>query len=356
MAEIGCNVLNQNQIQARRARRGDTPGVSPRRERGAALLAVMWLSAALAIIAFSVANTVRGETDRVSTANDGIKAYYLASGAIDRAALWVLWGQSIIGPDGASPYYNRGVPYLTFTFPSGVATVEVIPESAKLNINSARPEQIYLLLMQLGADSGRAQTITNAIVDWRTPAPGGTTSYDQAYLSAVPSFRARHASLEEIEELLLVRGMTPELFHGSFVRKENGHLIARPGLRDCVSVYGATDRFDVNSAEPALLASAGFSPAAVESLKEIRKRGAIRNLAQIQGLAQMLGPAGTHLGLGGGSIFTLRATARLRRQDGTFSDLRRSVAATVKFNGMGADPPYQTLRWYDNVWRTQTLQ
>ncbi len=39
-----------------------------RAEKGGALLAVLWLSAALAAIALSVATTVRGETDRVSTA------------------------------------------------------------------------------------------------------------------------------------------------------------------------------------------------------------------------------------------------------------------------------------------------
>jgi len=43
--------------------------------RGGALLAVLWLSAALAAIAFSLANTVRGETERASTAVDGLRSY-----------------------------------------------------------------------------------------------------------------------------------------------------------------------------------------------------------------------------------------------------------------------------------------
>ena len=46
-------------------------------DRGSALLAVLWLSAALAAIAFSVSTTVRAETDRVSTAADGLRASYL---------------------------------------------------------------------------------------------------------------------------------------------------------------------------------------------------------------------------------------------------------------------------------------
>jgi general secretion pathway protein K len=325
-------------------------------ERGAALLAVLWLTAALAIIAFSVATTVRGETDRVSTANDSVRAYYLATGAVDRAALWILWGQSVVGQDGVSPYYNRGVPSLTYTFSTGVATVEIIPESAKLNINNARPEQLYLLLQQLGQDPQRAQAIANAIVDWRTPAPGGVTPFDQLYAAAIPSFRARHASLEEIEELLLVRGITPELFYGSFVHTEQGRLTSRPGLRDCVSVFGTTDRFDANSAEAPLLATVGLSADAINALIRVRRAAPIRTPLQLQALAQSLGPGALHLGIGGGTIYTLRSTARLRRQDGSFSDLRRSVAATIKFTGLAADPAYQTLRWYDNVWRNQPAQ
>ena len=38
-----------------------------RRSRGSALLSVLWLSAALAAIAFSLSSTVRGETERTGT-------------------------------------------------------------------------------------------------------------------------------------------------------------------------------------------------------------------------------------------------------------------------------------------------
>ena len=55
-------------------------------ERGGALLAVMWLAAGLSAIAFSVANTVRGETERAETSRDAVRAHYLAAGAIDQQA------------------------------------------------------------------------------------------------------------------------------------------------------------------------------------------------------------------------------------------------------------------------------
>ena len=61
----------------------------------------------------------------------------------------------------------------------------------------------------------------------------------------------------------------------------------------------------------------------------------------------------SRLRVGGNSIFTLRATARLRRPDGGLSDLRRTVAAQVKFMPPGYDSPYHILRWYDNAWEGQ---
>ena len=97
---------------------------------GSALLAVLWLTAALSAIAFSLANTMRGETERTSTASDGVRAYYLAAGAIDRAILYYQWGPQYRNPDGSTRYYEPPMPRIRMTFPSGEAIVEVIPEAS----------------------------------------------------------------------------------------------------------------------------------------------------------------------------------------------------------------------------------
>ena len=44
------------------------------------------------------------------------------------------------------------------------------------------------------------------------------------YLARSPSFRAPHASLELIEELMSVAGITPELFHGGYTRTPEGRI------------------------------------------------------------------------------------------------------------------------------------
>jgi len=314
------------------------------RRRGGALLAVLWLSAALSAIAFSLANTVRGEVERTSTDVDGLRSYYLARAGVDRAILYMQWGDA--APPSAPFKYKRGTPLLPFTFPSGQALVEVIPETAKLNINSAPPLELFRLLLALGADPARTEQLVAAIVDWRSPA--GITQFDAFYQSLTPSFRSRHASFEETEELLLLRGMTRELYYGGYDHDSNGRLVPHAGLRDCVLVFGSGGALDVNTVEPAVLVTIGFPPdaaAAIVARRRLQPFKAPGEVADLVGGSPALG----RLRVGGNVIFTLRSTARILLPNGQLSDMRRTVAATVIFRP-DEDIKLQTLRWYDNAW------
>ncbi len=136
------------------------------------MLAVLWLSAGLAAIALSVSSNVRSETERVSTAGDGLRASYLASGALERGILWVLWGNvglTYAAPDGLPRFWSPNMRRLPMRFPSGDALVEVIPENSKLNINTANPEDLYRVIFAVSGDPGRAKQIADGIVDWRSP-------------------------------------------------------------------------------------------------------------------------------------------------------------------------------------------
>ena len=87
--------------------------------RGSALLTVLWLSACLAAIAFSVSSSVRSETDRVEASSNGLRAWYLATGAVERGIQWMLWGEAYRNPDGSPRFWQFGAPRMNMTFPSG---------------------------------------------------------------------------------------------------------------------------------------------------------------------------------------------------------------------------------------------
>ncbi|HEY1185359.1 MAG TPA: hypothetical protein VGE89_14305, partial [Bryobacteraceae bacterium] len=169
-----------------------------RGRRGSALLAVLWLSAALAAIGFSLATTIHGETERTSTALDGLRSYYLAAAGIDRAAVEVLWG--IQNP--AASTIPQGATQVTYHFASGDVRVEFIPEAAKLNVNRASLEDLTRLGMALGLDEAQADALAHSIDQARTGAAGPPD------LTQGPSFPPSAASLQEIEELLSVPGVT----------------------------------------------------------------------------------------------------------------------------------------------------
>ncbi|MEO7142515.1 MAG: type II secretion system protein GspK [Bryobacteraceae bacterium] len=313
--------------------------------RGSALLAVLWLSAALSAIAFSVATSVRGETERASTASDGLRAYYLATASVDRALLWIFWGSEL----GGTRYYQPPMPWLHFNYPTGAADVEIIPETAKMNINTAAPADLVRVLIAAGAIPEQAQRVTQGIIAWRSQGPEAAAmpGLGAGNSGSGPTFAAPHASFQEIEELLLVPGMTPELFYGSFSRDPQGQLVPRGGLRDCFSVYGTNDRFDVNTAHPALLLALGINPGAVAAIVAMRRATPFRSVGQLAAMG-LSGPGFQRLGVGGNTVWTLRATAYARMANGRRSDLTRAVSATIKFLPPDYTPAYQYLRWYDD--------
>lgn len=322
-----------------------------RSTRGGALLAVLWLVAALSVIALAIAATVRAEVERTTTNAEGVRAYYLAKGAIDRAALYIQWGANANQPGRPPVYYLRGMRTLEFRLPTGLVTVDVIPETAKLNVNRVDVNDFLRLFLALGLAPPEATELAAAVDDWRRPASEAITPFDRYYLSLTPSFPARHASLENVEELLLVKGMTPELFYGTYVPSSGDSLVWRPGVRDCLTVYGRSDSVDINWAEPPVLAAVGLPPQAVALIDARRRQQPFLMENEISELGVGGYEGAQRLQIGGRSIFTLRATARLLAQDGSLSETRRSIAAVVDLNERTVDRPFTTLRWYDRAWK-----
>jgi general secretion pathway protein K len=306
---------------------------------------VLWVSAALSAIGFSLASTVRGEAERTATGVDGLRAYYLAIGGIQRGMLELLW--SAMYPNQRP--IPKGSTLVEYAFPSGVVHLEIMPEAGKLDVNHAPVVELVRLIVALGEREDRAREIASGIAEWRgrggtSPAPG-------------PTFPSQQASFQEIEELLLVRGVTPDLFYGTYVPAEpadgtertGGRLVRRGGLMDCLTVYGSGDRVDVNTAAPAVLAAIGLSPFAVESLVKRRAQNPLKQ-EEVGAFMGSIGAPSDRLRVEGNSIVTFRATARLRLANGQFSDLKRTVAAQVKYMQQDSKSAYDVLRWHDTAW------
>jgi general secretion pathway protein K len=308
-------------------------------ERGAALVTVLWLTMALSVIGLAVASTVRNESERAGNLVDGSRAGFLARGAIERLRHFLRYPPLV--PVGAPPPpYVPGQQRMYWSFPGGDVLVEMLPETGKLNINQAPPPLLLAALAATGMPAPAIGPFVNAIVDWRTPmAPG---------FAPASTFWVRHASFEQIEELLLVPGVTSDLYFGYRDRLPGGEIVDRPGLRDLLSVHGAANALDINAAHPALLRAVGVDPALVAQIVALRQITPIPPDVALRMFPAQL-PSGLQLRAGTDAAYTVKATARPRRPDGQLSDYRRTVAALMIYESTLPTQPQQvTIRqWHE---------
>jgi hypothetical protein len=140
-------------------------------------------------------------------------------------------------------------------------------ETGKVNVNLASVELLTAILREAGAEAD-ATEIALAIVDWRDPDAIGTAE-GGVYSSYDPPYSPSDSDLLRIEELLFVRGITPELFFGedanhsgtlepneddgdAFLPADNADGRLQLGLLDLLTVYGEGS-VNVNTAPESVL-------------------------------------------------------------------------------------------------------
>ena len=122
----------------------------------------------------------------------------------------------------------------------------VIDEGGKLNINTMialdpTGQLLYNALMQL---PNMTEDIADSIVDWVDAddiplASGAESSY---YGSLNPPYKAKNGPLNTLDELLLVKGITPYLLYGGDTNRNGvqdaGEVDGTRGWADYLTVYG----------------------------------------------------------------------------------------------------------------------
>ena len=225
-------------MRVRRARRGEP-------QAGIALLLVVWLLALLTVIAGEFIASGRVKAAAEHNKHDDLRGLALALAGY-RAALAALDdridGLELDQDGGLLLRYRglaSGVSAAAADVPLGDGTFSwrVSDEDGLVNINMAARPLLANLLQQCGLALGAERdTVIDSILDWRDAnrdhrLNGAEEDY---YRSLDPPYSCKDGPFNVIEELLLVRGVTPRLFAGGEV---DGKKI--PGLRDLVSPRAA---------------------------------------------------------------------------------------------------------------------
>jgi len=222
------------------------------RERGAALLLVLMVFMVLGVLALDFGKYMRDDAMAGLNMVEETRGYYAAIGCMNATIYNLLVTNELstnaaVAPDlAAIPVVpGNGIPQ-RMTFGDYECDVRMTHEAAKIAINGIDPAFLQSIVENLVREGNRTEgldrrevsgveTIVNSIIDWqdrddlRTGDDGAESDY---YLGLTPSYRAKNARIDSIEELILVRGVTADLVYGT---------PGRPGLRDVFTVWGHAD-------------------------------------------------------------------------------------------------------------------
>lgn len=202
------------------ARRGSTG-------TGSALIAVLWCMILLGLFVTSLLHSTRLNLRVAKNSSSAIEAHYLALAGVERAKALLFQEAKSLKASGQirpSAYLNDAGSFRDVPFGKGMFRVVrpgvedegagnlvhgVSGEESRLNVNVASEEELRKV-------RALSEPVAAAIVDWRDDdgelTPGGAER--EEYAARSPPYVPRNQPLESLKELLMVRGVTPELLFG----------------------------------------------------------------------------------------------------------------------------------------------
>ena len=201
------------------------------RKRASILIGLLWCVALLAVVVVGVLHTARMDLLTGKNFTDKIQARYLALAGIEKAEALLYQNaqdRSHTGVNHTGQFYNDPQDFREIAFGRGTYSVlrrgrddegggviyGVSDEESRLNINTATSDELTKI-QGLGSD------VATAILGWC--GSGSTTAEQDYYLALRPPYVPRGATFETVRELLMVRGVTPDLLLGRDVH-QNGLL------------------------------------------------------------------------------------------------------------------------------------
>jgi len=237
---------------------------SPAQNRdGVALIMVLWVITILCVIVLEFCFAMRTEVHITKNFQEELQLYALAEGGIQRAiAELVNKNDPKVQqmrknlnidelPAEKREWFTDGRDYL-LSFDQGTCAVRIIGEGGKANINLVPETLLRNILINIGVTEELRGVVVDSILDWldaddlyRTN--GAENDY---YRSLKEPYDCKNGPLDSVEELLLVKGVTPEMFYGKKLaaKTEGGAKVDQIGLKDIFSIYAPGDQIDINSA------------------------------------------------------------------------------------------------------------
>ena len=331
-------------------------------ERGIALFLVLWVMALLTVIAGEFCYAMRTEVNITRNFKEETQTYYIAVSGL----FWAI-GELVVNefvprtvkapaaeeePEDIRWRINTDIPAIPFG--EGQFKVEKENESGKVNLNRAGASLLKMMLNSFELEDTDKNIIVDSIMDWRDKGNFHRVNgaKDDYYLSLPQPYKCKNGDFTSIEELLLVRGVTPEIFYD--------------GLKDMVTVYQDKEtvtvtvtasgrynqiweesdfnRININAASPRMLrALPRMTEDMVQAIMKYREKKDFRSLSD---LALMVGSdiyAGIspYITLRLSPYYTIKSVGMVKD-----SQTRQGVQAVVKIDRK-LKKGYAVIQWID---------
>jgi len=247
-------------------------------KKGVALLITLWLTVILTILVLSFSFMVKTEAHSMASYKTGVENKFLAEAGIQRAIMEIsyrnLYRNQNVRMEGYEAFQTDGTSYIG-RLGDGFYKIRIFDESGKLDINAMTDASGILLnnlLVRLGAAKETADTIVDSILDWKDQDEfrrlhGAESDY---YLSLPVPYKAKNAKFDTLEELLHVKGMSPEILYGKGSRK---------GLVHFLTVHSGKNAVNINVASKEVLSAIdGMTEDMADSVIRGRQSGATEEI------------------------------------------------------------------------------
>ncbi len=208
------------------------------RPRGFALIIVLTIIFVLAVLAGGFAYSMKVESRLAANANNESEVEWMGRSGVELAkyvldqsrrlgARYSSLNQIWAGGPGDGPETNSplaGINLRAWPLGPGMISVEIVDLERKLNLNrlaalppgQGGPDMLTRALDLMGVDAVDSALIVDSILDWRDPddAPRLSGTESDYYLSLDPPYYAKNGAIDDLSELFLVNGVTPEIYWG----------------------------------------------------------------------------------------------------------------------------------------------
>ena len=236
-----------------------------RNQKGIALMVVLWVLVLLMALATEFAFSMKGEVNTTRNFKEDVETYHLAKAGIHLAMAEILSPSSfhashqdlglVMGihakksetvQDDADQKAYRSPIRQNIQFGSGTISYTLEDENSKIPINKTTRNTLVKVLTIAGVEIGeKRDIIADSILDWidvdKNHRLNGAEN--DFYQNLTPPYFAKNASIENLDELLKIRGIDEKVLYGNDERL---------GLNQFFTVYNLKS-INANTASPKVL-------------------------------------------------------------------------------------------------------